>query len=1047
MMLRFLIAAAVSLIPLRVSAQTQEEQDLLNRLLVEAMSSYSAKDYSSALSIFEIAYALTTSAWPEDDLEVVTIENNLAQMYVLTGQYAKAEPLYLHALEISEQVLGTEHPDTLASLNNLAYLYHSEGRYTAAEPLYRRALEARERVLGPEHPDTLSSVHNLGALYESMGRYADAEPFYHRALNASERVLGREDPDTLMSVNNLAALYKKMNRYAEAELLYLRALKARERVLGREHPDTLMSVNNLAMLFQAIGRYAEAEPLSLRALEGYQRVLGPEHPYTLISVNNLAMLYDLTGRYAEAEPLYERALTANERVLGPVHPQTLSSVNNLAVLYKVTRRYAEAEPLYLRALEANEQVLGPDHPQTLAFVNNLAALYEAENHYTEAELLYKRALETYEQVLGPEHPQTLTSVNNLAGLYRSMGRYADAEPLYQRTLKALDKVSGSEDRLWQASLNNLAWLYHITGHYGEAEPLYVRALDASKRVFGPEHPSTLNIAQNFALLRLSSGEVDAVRAAVLDLGRVLNAWPRRVGQEVQAGASDGLRTYLGEESTLRDVTVSAALQFPEHANLGARALLMTKGVTGETDAALSRLVASDPSDAVRDAAEALQRAESILHASYQSNDPAIIRPAREERDDARRTLFRLVDPPQAFDPESITPQAVVAALPKGTLFLDYGIFQPMSFISGNLSEPHIVVAVYQSGQEVQLLDLGPAAAIADAVIATTNARDRTASLEREHWVLHSILLDPIRAMLADAQEVMVAPDGMLARVNFAMLQDPEDTNRHLVQRLPVRVVASGRTLLEQPQKAPQPHVAFLGAALSNFGKYDQARCETSRVARSEGGLCPLPNAVREVKQILELFDSGGAGGSVALLEENATEAAVAQAMPGKRIIHLATHGGVQLAGYSGEGLHNVGLAFYGISARSADETFTTAANDGILSGYEASRLALWGTDLVAMSACDTALGNSAGTEGIWSMANAFRLAGASATMMTLWKVSDDTAPVFMEHFYQSLLDRQAAYPGEPVHTTMSTALNHTRVWAIDEGWSYWDYGPFVLVEN
>ena len=37
--------------------------------------------------------------------------NNLASLYQVTGQYAKAEPLYQRSLEIREAKLGKDHPD------------------------------------------------------------------------------------------------------------------------------------------------------------------------------------------------------------------------------------------------------------------------------------------------------------------------------------------------------------------------------------------------------------------------------------------------------------------------------------------------------------------------------------------------------------------------------------------------------------------------------------------------------------------------------------------------------------------------------------------------------------------------------------------------------------------------------------------------------------------------------------------------------------------------------------------------------------------------
>ncbi len=977
-MLRILALIAM-LLPLSAVAQTAAERSELSRLNQAGVEAYGAGDYGQAVSHFEQAYALTRRSWPEDDPEALTILNNIAELYRTTGRYAEAEPLYQRALEARERVLGPEHPDTLTSVNNLALLYDATGRYAEAEPLYQRALEASERVLGPEHPVTLASVNNLAILYKDTGRYADAEPLYLRALEVRERVLGPEHPDTLGSVNNLAILYDATGRYAEAEPLYQRALEAFERVLGPEHPDTLTTVNNLAELYRAAGRYIDAEPLYLSALEVRERVLGLEHPDTLQSVNNLAGLYWATGRYAEAEPLYLRVLEASERVLGPEHPYTLLSANNLAELYLATGRYAEAEPLYLRALEASEQVLGPEHPYTLTSVNNLAGLYQATGRYAEAEPLYLRALEVRERVLGPEHPDTLTSVNNLAGLYDDTGRYAEAEPLYLRALEASERVLGPEHPDTLISVNNLAGLYWATGRYAEAEPLLERALEAFKRLLGPEHPDTLTSVNNLAMLRLAGERPDAVAVAVGDLDQALGAWTNRVGEQLRAGAGEGLRDDLARNSSLRDVAASAALAFPEHGSLGARALLMTKGIAGETDAALSRLVASAPRPEVRETADALRVAEGALFASFQTNDPERIQAARRARDAARAVLFSLIDPPLVFRPEATTPQVITEALAPGEMFLDYGIFQPADFDTGNAGAPRILLAAYRSGHEVALFDLGPVGAILPAILSTTDAGPRTdATLSDADWrawqhrvladhaALTTALLGQVTPWLRDAASVTISPDGILTRVNFATLQDPSAPWATLSERLPVRTLPSGRSLLQpvrQDRQHPALRTAFLGVGLTDFGPYDPELCTRNRSVRAEGGLCPLPNAVKEVRQIRGLF---GGDPATDLLEADATEPAVTAAMPGARFVHLATHGGVELAGYQGDGLNNVGLALHGAGQTKNTGPTIAAANDGILTGAEVARLSMPGTELVVMSACDTALGQDAGAEGVWS---------------------------------------------------------------------------------
>jgi hypothetical protein len=106
-------------------------------------------------------------------------------LYRAQGAYAKAEPLYLRALTISEKALGPEHPSTGTRLNNLAALYRAQGAYAKAEPLYLRALTISEKALGPEHPSTLVGVENLTLVAAQEDRWTDVAVRFRRLLSST----------------------------------------------------------------------------------------------------------------------------------------------------------------------------------------------------------------------------------------------------------------------------------------------------------------------------------------------------------------------------------------------------------------------------------------------------------------------------------------------------------------------------------------------------------------------------------------------------------------------------------------------------------------------------------------------------------------------------------------------------------------------------------------------------------------------------------------------------------------------------------------------
>jgi len=261
--------------------------------------------------------------------------------------------------------------------HTLGWTYRMLGESKAAELHLERALQIRQEHLGQEHPETLDSMGRLGWVYSGQGRRGEAELLWAKQLEISRRVLGDEHPITLKSMNNLAIAYMGLGRYDEAEQLFSKGLQSSRRVLGEQHETTLFIMGNLAQVYEKQGRYDEAEQQFLKTLEIQRRVWGDENPYTLAYMNFLAGVYRQQGRYDDAEALYLKTLKMHRRVMGAEHPRTLRSMNGLARVYTDQGRYDEAEPLLLEAVNDRKQRLGEKHPHTLDSMNNLIELYEA----------------------------------------------------------------------------------------------------------------------------------------------------------------------------------------------------------------------------------------------------------------------------------------------------------------------------------------------------------------------------------------------------------------------------------------------------------------------------------------------------------------------------------------------------------------------------------------------------------------------------------------------------------------------------------------------
>jgi tetratricopeptide (TPR) repeat protein len=103
--------------------------------------------YKSAEIWYESCLSAAQGRFGENDIDVATSLNNLAQVNCEKGNYSKAEEFHVRAFQIQVNILGEFHSTVAISLNNLAEIYHIQGYYSKAEQFHLRALELRLRLL------------------------------------------------------------------------------------------------------------------------------------------------------------------------------------------------------------------------------------------------------------------------------------------------------------------------------------------------------------------------------------------------------------------------------------------------------------------------------------------------------------------------------------------------------------------------------------------------------------------------------------------------------------------------------------------------------------------------------------------------------------------------------------------------------------------------------------------------------------------------------------------------------------------------------------
>ena len=235
-------------------------------------------------------------------------------------------------------------------------------------------------------------------------------------------------------------------------------------------------------------------------------------------------------------------------------------------------------------------------------------------------------------------------------------------------------------------------------------------------------------------------------------------------------------------------------------------------------------------------------------------------------------------------------------------------------------------------------------------------------------------------------------------------------------RVSSRDLAPGRLgLVLDPQAAP--------AAIAEGRKLQKVL-----VAARGGGadFVPLPGTRYEVEAVAQIFKSDNRPVRT-LLETQASEPeldriAASAELSKFSFIHLATHGVIdeEIPTRSAVILTQTGLPDPLEQAVHDKPVF-----DGRLVVREIQRGWNLKAELVALSACETALGRDLGGEGFVGFAQALLMSGARSVCLSLWKVDDTATALLMQRFYANMLGQRAG-PGAPL--PKAEALREAKTW-------------------
>ncbi|MBP7867501.1 MAG: CHAT domain-containing protein [Acidobacteria bacterium] len=351
-------------------------------------------------------------------------------------------------------------------------------------------------------------------------------------------------------------------------------------------------------------------------------------------------------------------------------------------------------------------------------------------------------------------------------------------------------------------------------------------------------------------------------------------------------------------------------------------------------------------------------------------------------------------------PQPLDTEGARAALDPGTLLLSYSVGTDAITLFALSREEGLSVFPLAAGRERLTREVTAFRRLITAGATSPATRNAVTAAGCR---LYDLLVRPAESRIETCQRILVVPDGPLHALPFAALvrkaPDGDPEGDCLVAWRPLHTAMSVTVFDELKRCRDKRGTADAGPVLvfgdpvypprgGSGGEAGEPNGDPPLHAlpAGQGPLVSLPFTRAEAESIRAVYPED----AHVFLGEQATEERAKAAGRDVRILHFACHGILDEQNPLESALALTVPATPG------------GGDNGFLQAWEVMERMRLEAELVALSACNTALGSEAGGEGLVGLTRAFQYAGARSVLASLWSVADETTAVLMRRFYQCL---------------------------------------------
>jgi CHAT domain-containing protein/tetratricopeptide (TPR) repeat protein len=294
--------------------------------------------------------------------DTAQVHTTLGLIYKKMGRLDDAQRHYELDLEITRAVQGERHPEYATVLANMAGLWKEREQNARAEELYLAALDIRRQNTDVDPKKYADSLDEVGRLYAfSLGKFEKGLPLIEEAYRFRLTRFASDSLEVSRSLSNLGYIHDAIGDYARAIACFQESLAIKKKFLGEEDATHATLLVSLGTAEGSADRPDDALRHIQQAVDIVVKLAGTDNAYYPQFVNFLAGALADVGRMDEARARYEEALAIRSGQVGPDHLNCGDIYINLASLSLRQGQFDQALAESEKAMRIVEAAIGRDN--------------------------------------------------------------------------------------------------------------------------------------------------------------------------------------------------------------------------------------------------------------------------------------------------------------------------------------------------------------------------------------------------------------------------------------------------------------------------------------------------------------------------------------------------------------------------------------------------------------------------------------------------------------------------------------------------------------